>query len=752
LISFIFFFFSSFHEFFPHTQERAAPHTQLLPNPTDWAVFESRRISIPPLLLGMLSDMSNALHSLHKKGIVHRDLKPQNVLLTESKQVKLSDMGLSKQLLAEQSSFDGTGLGSPGWQAPEVLLQKQKYLQGQHSIKSSSSSAAPQQFRITTIKESEKENTDASDGSASSLVDSANCSTAGSIKANTGIRHTRAVDVFSLGCVICYTLTREHPFGTIIDRDRNILLGKYDLKAFRAMKVEASATSTSDRDSRGDDAVKEEDKVEQGKLEEGKEANPAEQEQAEIVKPLDSTNREAQEEEDDKKEKDDEGNDASGDASEGESKDSPVVEEEAKPEAEAKAEPPSASLQKPTDSQIDAKKSNSSSTSWKKSKLELLAYINYFEAENLVEAMLHTDPRKRPSMDAVIAHPFWWSAEKRISFISDFSHRMENEDRATDPRLIGLLEMYSWQGLNKRAWNKQIDTVLWDESKKFRNYSVDSLRDLIRFIRNKVSHFRDNSPEIKVLLGSMPDGLYNYFGSRFPRLLMALYSFTIMYLRTEPLLQKYFPDGLSAEQMSCFLLPQGEPLKPTGMETGVFVEQEAPSRPGEEVCQHYKQTGFCRYGSQCKFDHPAEFRVEKNSIGLPVRPDAPECDYFARQGICKYGQSCRFNHPEKYIRKKKSSVSKETTMATAEGSDATTPQQLPQQSGGGELTNHNQRRPSTERGERERQTSSHATTDRYNNHSNNSSRSRQTDSYGSRGPRGSQSSRKIYRSDAPGRW
>ena len=80
--------------------------------------FEIARILVPQQLLEILSDVSKALRSLHDVGIVHRDLKPQNVLLTANKKAKVSDMGLSKQLHAEQSSFDGTGMGSSGWQAP----------------------------------------------------------------------------------------------------------------------------------------------------------------------------------------------------------------------------------------------------------------------------------------------------------------------------------------------------------------------------------------------------------------------------------------------------------------------------------------------------------------------------------------------------------------------------------------------------------------------------------------------------------
>jgi serine/threonine-protein kinase/endoribonuclease IRE1 len=59
----------------------------------------------------VLQDICAGLAFLHSCSIVHRDLKPHNVLLTDSGKAKLSDMGLSKQLVPEQSSFESHGSG-----------------------------------------------------------------------------------------------------------------------------------------------------------------------------------------------------------------------------------------------------------------------------------------------------------------------------------------------------------------------------------------------------------------------------------------------------------------------------------------------------------------------------------------------------------------------------------------------------------------------------------------------------------------
>ena len=51
------------------------------------------------------------------------------------------------------------------------------------------------------------------------------------------------------------------------------------------------------------------------------------------------------------------------------------------------------------------------------------------EAEHLVAAMLAADPRERPSIQAVMAHPFWWGAQQRLGFLIALSDRVEGEDR-----------------------------------------------------------------------------------------------------------------------------------------------------------------------------------------------------------------------------------------------------------------------------------------------------------------------------------
>ncbi|KAI8584377.1 hypothetical protein K450DRAFT_219550 [Umbelopsis ramanniana AG] len=165
----------------------------------------------------ILYQMISGLHHLHSLKIVHRDIKPQNILIAPAKtkpgqpknssnvRVMISDFGLCKKLDADQSSFHNTtasAAGTIGWRAPELLS-------GQASSGSGSghsNNSIPGQ-----------------DKSASSLS-----STTDTLIGT--VRVTRAIDIFSAGCLFYYVLSQgEHPFGDKFSREVNILKNQYNL-------------------------------------------------------------------------------------------------------------------------------------------------------------------------------------------------------------------------------------------------------------------------------------------------------------------------------------------------------------------------------------------------------------------------------------------------------------------------------------------------------------------------------------------
>ncbi|OAL74174.1 IRE protein kinase [Trichophyton violaceum] len=162
------------------------------------------------VLPDILRQITAGVRYLHSLKIVHRDLKPQNILVAAQKSARgvnnlrllISDFGLCKKLEDNQSSFRATtahAAGTSGWRAPELLVDEDQ----------------------SNVNPASWANNGTLDSSEPAVVDP-----------QTNRRATRAIDIFSLGCVFYYVLTHGcHPFdkdGKFM-REANIVKGHYNL-------------------------------------------------------------------------------------------------------------------------------------------------------------------------------------------------------------------------------------------------------------------------------------------------------------------------------------------------------------------------------------------------------------------------------------------------------------------------------------------------------------------------------------------
>jgi serine/threonine protein kinase len=62
-----------------------------------------------------------ALEYIHSKGVIHRDIKPENLVLDDKGYVRLTDFGIAKKNMEDNSSETS---GTPGYMSPEVINSK----------------------------------------------------------------------------------------------------------------------------------------------------------------------------------------------------------------------------------------------------------------------------------------------------------------------------------------------------------------------------------------------------------------------------------------------------------------------------------------------------------------------------------------------------------------------------------------------------------------------------------------------------
>jgi eukaryotic-like serine/threonine-protein kinase len=68
------------------------------------------------------AQIADALGAAHERGVIHRDIKPQNVLVTASGNLKVTDFGIARAASAVTSSASGAILGTVGYISPEQAL------------------------------------------------------------------------------------------------------------------------------------------------------------------------------------------------------------------------------------------------------------------------------------------------------------------------------------------------------------------------------------------------------------------------------------------------------------------------------------------------------------------------------------------------------------------------------------------------------------------------------------------------------
>lgn len=170
------------------------------------------------------------------------------------------------------------------------------------------------------------------------------------------------------------------------------------------------------------------------------------------------------------------------------------------------------------------------------------------EPLHLITWMLNPSPEHRPTALQVMQHPFFWSPEKRLSFLCDVSDHWEREPRDPPSEHLAILQSYVSVIMAPNDFYPRPEDFLGRLDRKFidtlgkqRKYTTDRVLDLLRALRNKKNHYEDMPPDVKARVGELPDGYLRYWTTRFPKLLMACYNCVIeCSLQSEPRFRAYF--------------------------------------------------------------------------------------------------------------------------------------------------------------------------------------------------------------------
>ncbi|XP_077249115.1 serine/threonine-protein kinase/endoribonuclease IRE1a-like [Tasmannia lanceolata] len=165
--------------------------------------------------------------------------------------------------------------------------------------------------------------------------------------------------------------------------------------------------------------------------------------------------------------------------------------------------------------------------------LELFLIEHIKEAVDVISCLLDPNPELRPKATTVMRHPLLWKSKKRMLFLQEVSDKVQSDRGGPLSKEIESMVVY-------KMWDKRLGFTVTKDIFIHRNYNGSSTCDLLRAIRNMLHHYGDLPQNIQELLGPVPEGFDDYIASRYPDLLIEVYTVVSLHFKEEQCFQDYF--------------------------------------------------------------------------------------------------------------------------------------------------------------------------------------------------------------------
>ncbi|XP_073692989.1 uncharacterized protein [Garra rufa] len=133
-----------------------------------------------------------------------------------------------------------------------------------------------------------------------------------------------------------------------------------------------------------------------------------------------------------------------------------------------------------------------------------LEHLDDDVAKDLIEWMINENPNERPTVEQTLAHPFFWTDERRVRYLKILGNEEEAENcRNADEELLNAISKHT-EGKSFFEWKSKFsaDLVQTLDGKK-KPYPENTL-GLLRFIRNLHEHYKADAVKIN-LMALFPD-------------------------------------------------------------------------------------------------------------------------------------------------------------------------------------------------------------------------------------------------------